>query len=617
MVTGLLGLFIFCVASPQTVSASELYFDNEGNLYFHTRDKKATGGTKYKTIGWVIKRYDMPMNASGQQYVIVTKSTYKPDEVDPSDNRYVFCYFKSDKEEILEAVKSVSTDWYEQLYYYGDEVYIDSVMTIVQSGVQLGTLNKGGTYSGEVYFTYEGIAGARKWSSPQSLKSRFDMSVEVPILHKTAKPMIVINSIESMELSNNNMLSFILGHDVYGQEKYDVHHGIPSGDTLYLKGVAMKGLYNITLQYIQGVYRMMRGVPVEYTLEWVDYEGNQRREKKMVYVEQEINSPFAYYQVEEVENYCLKELVLKGDIWDENVVIETGISRASIDVKNIVNLEFKSVEVSVVNGGTLKETKRGIKPSIPHIESTDLADYVEMKIQVCNDGLSINGDVILSTECVEAYAPKPTNIGSWGIYSIYEEGIEIPTEIANGIYDGMEIELVYENRRGQQLTYVYAGLPEVVVHTPVVCNGYIESNAYVDNDSEERICISLGREFRLVFGAIGIHKDIPGYGYGNYLPYVDKRRVRCTFPVEYMGVQYAAGDWIEVLGNVAELWVCEDVVLGEHKIELQAWAYNGIAYEEAYVEENANLAMDNYGASCSLLVQVVGWKADMQVSGTH
>ena len=31
--------------------------DEEGNLCMTTRDKKATSGTKYRTLGWTLKRY--------------------------------------------------------------------------------------------------------------------------------------------------------------------------------------------------------------------------------------------------------------------------------------------------------------------------------------------------------------------------------------------------------------------------------------------------------------------------------------------------------------------------------------------------------------------------------
>ena len=126
--------------SPIVAKANELYFDCDGSLYYVTREKKATGSVKYYTIGWTIKRYDMPIDAPGQQYVIVTKSNYKPDEVDPQDSKYVYCYYRSDKEEILEAVKSVSLDWYNTLELYGDTVYIDSVMTVKVGDEQKGFL---------------------------------------------------------------------------------------------------------------------------------------------------------------------------------------------------------------------------------------------------------------------------------------------------------------------------------------------------------------------------------------------------------------------------------------------------------------------------------------------
>ena len=93
-------LAIFGLSPIIAKANEELYFDNDGNLYYITREKKATGSVKYYTIGWIIKRYDMPIDAAGQQYVVVTKSNYKPDEVDLNNSKYVYCYYRSDKEEI-------------------------------------------------------------------------------------------------------------------------------------------------------------------------------------------------------------------------------------------------------------------------------------------------------------------------------------------------------------------------------------------------------------------------------------------------------------------------------------------------------------------------------------
>ena len=61
-------LAIFGISPIVAKASEELYFDNDGNLYYITRERKATSNVKYFTIGWIIKRYDMPIDAPGQQY---------------------------------------------------------------------------------------------------------------------------------------------------------------------------------------------------------------------------------------------------------------------------------------------------------------------------------------------------------------------------------------------------------------------------------------------------------------------------------------------------------------------------------------------------------------------
>ncbi len=608
LVAGLLGLLVFCVLSPQTVSASQLYFDEEGNLYFHTRDKKATGGTKYRTIGWVIKRYDMPMNGEGQQYVIVTKSTYKPDETDPADSRYVLCYFMSDKEEILNAVKSVSTQWYEQLYYYGDEVYIDSVMTVVKSGVALGTLYKGGNYSGEVYFTYEGIAGARAWSSPESLKGHYDMKVSMPALIRPVSTGLHIYNMDTVIIDNDNMFSFTLGHNRYGDEAYKLGNGIPSGESIYLKGVAAGAVYNITLCHIQGDYIMSVAVPVRYTIKWTDYEGNNRTDTKLVYRYYEVKRPFDYYEYVSMESYDLSGVKLLGDIWTPDIYAAVDVGEEDIQVIEMSHIRTVYNGVAAVDGGVLQGTKRGMKPSIPTADTADcraVAESAVGMVQVQNDYISIDGTVILSNGWTDTSGPEPKDTGTIGLKDIYLEGIEIPREQVNGVYGGMQVELWYESGDGSRLGYTYNKLTDITVHTPVVCGAEVRGE------------VALGRELTIIFTDVGSHRDILGYGHRSYISYVGKRRVCCPFAVEYQGVRYEEGTWIDVDESAPSLLVCEGVDMGVYTIALQNWAYNAPSYDDCYLQDAANLSADRYGAVCTLQVEVVGWRADMHVSGTH
>lgn len=158
-----------------------LEFDSNGNLRMTTHDKKATSAIIYRTIGWVIKRYDMPINARGQQYAIIPVSNNVEYRDDPNNPAYMYCYYTGTKDTIEKVIDSVSKEWKNQLFKYGDHVYIDEIMTVVERGNVLGGFNADGkSFWGEVYFDYDGISQARPWASKESLKTHYDKKVYFP-----------------------------------------------------------------------------------------------------------------------------------------------------------------------------------------------------------------------------------------------------------------------------------------------------------------------------------------------------------------------------------------------------------------------------------------------------
>ena len=48
--TGVVFLVLLCTFNPQKAKANELFSDEDGNLYFHTRDKKALGDVRFLTV---------------------------------------------------------------------------------------------------------------------------------------------------------------------------------------------------------------------------------------------------------------------------------------------------------------------------------------------------------------------------------------------------------------------------------------------------------------------------------------------------------------------------------------------------------------------------------------
>ncbi len=623
LVAGLFGLLVFCVVSPQTVSATELYFDEEGNLYFHTRDRRAFGSVSYMTLGWTIKRYDMPMDAPGQQYVIVNKVNYKPDEIDPTDSNYVLSYFRSDKDEILNAVRSESEEWYQQLYQYGDKVYIDSVMTVCVNGKPLGTLYSGGNYTGEVYFTYDTFVVARGWSSPAVIATHFDMEVVFPQLKAAQTTTYTVKKTSEEPFESNPMAAFTMGAGRYGAETYSLADGVPSGENLYLRGVLASTIYRLWTTKVTAVMTQTIAVPCKYTIKWTDYDGVSQVEERTVTRYYDVSVEYEYYTYQDMDVYRLANMELTGSLWGEDgrtisVMTYTptvSVTRYSQPSDYVVFCAKQAV--ATVDGGVLKGTKKGIKPSIPDEDYSAQARASVKTIAVRNDKVMVDGVAVMGNT-VGINAPEIPSVDNLALnFTIHAGSLTIPTETLNGIYDDMELTYKYVSEEGEVKEKTVSTLPSVLVHTPVVCQAYVDSSIELDGGGQSDTYICLGQQFDIRFDDTGVHRDILGYGLRSYLPYVGTRRVCCPFAVEYQGARYEAGTWIDVDKSTLNLLVCEDVPVGSYIIVLQNWAYNAPSYDDGYLQDMANLSVDRYGAACTLQVEVVGWRADLQVSGTH
>ena len=610
----LIGVVVFLAIfsmSPIVARANEeLYFDTDGNLYYITRERKASSSVKYYTIGWIIKRYDMPIDAEGQKYVIVTKSNYKPDMVDPEDEDYVYCYYRSDKEEILNAIKTVSSHWYMNLELYGDTVYIDSVMTVLQKGEQQGFLYEGGEYTGEVYFDYEGIAGARNWASPESLKVNFGMSVEFPTLYRPTNTFISSYRNNWLNLTNS-----LFSSSSNGSNDYDIASGIPSGESLYVKSSASKGLYSLSLRAISGIMSVEVKVPVTYILKWTDYYGVEREETKEVNRFYTVNRAFSYYTYVGYEEKKLVGAQISSPLF-------TGVKTISVNNKNSDAIDKGSIKYEDTSAHLLgyevyEAEKIGpivltsdtyLKPSIPNVDYSSYAEKMVSQIKVRSDKIVIDGKEIMSDDIrYEAACPPPSTFTVSNI-NINEDNLYIDKLTKNGTGYTITGSFQYKDATGGLYTYNMTGLKSVVVHTPVVCNSSGNSDKNLNQAVKPTTKdVVLGSYIKVSFNDFGTHRNIKGYGTKSYTSYVKKRQVRCGFDVVYKGVTYGAGTWIDTKDYYFDLLVCESNKEGTYTIETRTLAYNGAdnSGSELY-ERGANLAIGKYGAAATMEVRLIG-----------
>jgi hypothetical protein len=149
-----------------------LTFDTDASLVLTTIDKKATSAVTYKTIGWTI------FNATRTKSVAVPFEAYKSENLPDGE---VKTYFKTDADIILSHIGSVDRVWQRELYTNGGDLYLDSVMTVLDHSKILGGLTDDGRKKwGEVYYTLSGIQGERGWMGLEGLVSRFNKLAHMP-----------------------------------------------------------------------------------------------------------------------------------------------------------------------------------------------------------------------------------------------------------------------------------------------------------------------------------------------------------------------------------------------------------------------------------------------------
>ncbi len=599
----------------EAYASEEIYFDDEGNLIYITYDKKATSSVSYKAIGWILKRYDAPIDAKGQQYVIVRKIEYAVD--DPDNPGYLYCYFWSDKDEILDAVGSKSKEWRRQLEEYGDTVYIDNVMTVCNNRVPLGNVDVKGNCTGEVYYTYEGIAGARPWAKPEYLKSYFDISLEFPVLIVEPDIAVTESVEEKLVLKSGNMSFLRTASNEINKEEYDVNSGMPSGEKLYFSGNCDAYYYELDYsKWSHTVYIPVK-VSTKYIIKWVDTKGKNKSETLTVNRWYSVPKTITYNVVNTFDIYDLNMVTVSSGLLNgkENIVKDYDGAKATVQKTIYGNYikHLKSASYATNTADVTLISSNYIKPAIPDTNNYSVAVKAVSDFSVKSDYLSVDGKVILSDKygnCTGANVKKQ----SPKMAEVYKGGVLTKVKAVNGVYDDFEMKCTYlERENGVNYEAVNRNINEVVVHTPVVLKGMVYGDKSVNQAAAPSFSdIVLDSDFCIQFDFYGKHNSIKGYGLRDYSEYVGKKYVKFPFEVNYNGENIEAGKWIEVKAANAEFHLPAYLDTGTYNVEYRIFAHNGEVGET--LPESANLQINEYGACYTSRVDVVGRIYDVMVS---
>lgn len=603
----------FIVPQMENVYAeSAIYFDKDGNFVFSTYDKIATGKVIYKTIGWIIKKYEEPLGALGQLGVVMPTPNYSYEIQDKNNPGYKYTYFVMDGNKVLDFIYGISGEWGDYLKKYGGIVYLDSVMTVVENGVYKGGLDNSGNGYGEVYIDYNGISTARGWANPYCLKEYFDIPVAFPAFIKEPDNVIVKNKSEAVKMfmGNSAMAGITLGSHEKETQEYDIALGVPSGEDIYAYGVADKYYNEGTLTKVTGIAGIPVKVTTDYILRWTDINGQSREERVNVSRYYYVQKDFEYYEIDDFKVYELNGVTVSGGCIEKtDYAIE--VPRLNVAMKKYGDIEehIRLTGGNIYAGEKVVYSSDNRKPDIPEENQEELANKSNVSVKMRNDSLVVGDTVILSDEWSDRCEYK--NLASSEREVIYKTGIIINEKAANGQYNDMGA--VYTYVCGDSIKNIPVKAEAVTVHTPIVCRAGVSApkkyNMAVEPKANQ---LTAGADFSIICNNSGMHRDIKGYGNKNYGMYMDKGYVRFPFEVVINNKSYSENTWIELNGTAEVCHIPESVALGEYKIEYAAVAKNGDitdingALNNGAFGEGANMELTQYGAVSSIDVQVIG-----------
>lgn len=596
-------------------ASQEVYFDKNKNLLFIMHDKKATSGTKYKTIGWVIKRYDDAITAPGQYCARFGNANCLYQMDDPEDSAYVYTAFVVYADTILARIGQVSSEWRTQLVNYGGYVYLDAIMTVLVNGVPQGSIDYYGQGSGEVYETYEGIRNARGWASPESLKEYYGLKLKYPYTVPSGTLSLTDVSVKTGTHSSGTSSSFTVGGGTKEKQTYQVGQGIPSGEQLYILGQADSYRYDISYQTVSGYASVPVQVVTNYELRWTDTQGRARSETQQVTRLYMVTRSYEYIKVGNIKLYGLKSILFDGQCFNDVTQSVNG----GIPSYYLVHADGSSNHVAV-NGTTTYQVGTVVvnsgnnqRPSIPNDNQSAYAEKAVNQLYVWSDSLQLDGVTLLSNKKGSGKGMQWNSGSNISQKSIYITAITIPSDTLNQSGYETIAKMNYQATDSSMYYQVNKNINKVTVHTPVVanmvCSGYKDQN---ENLTPGAYDVVIGDRAVLALTGVGMHRNILGYGSRSYIGYVKKIYVKFPFEIYYKNKKYAGNQWVEVGTNLANIVVPESVAEGNYTAECMVAAVNTPAYYltpdqlESVAETGANLQVGNYAAKNSYELHAIG-----------
>ena len=381
-------------------------------------------------------------------------------------------------------------------------------------------------------------------------------------------------------------ISAVIQADDRGNEQFDSETGIPTTEFQYVNVITSEYLVQYRFQNYSGVKTYRQKVPQEDTEE--DAEGEEEEDTY-----EEVERSYSYWKIEELAVYELAGARINNGSLPGNMVYLT--PAGSYRAPNVGYTVFSENMIE------------------PEDEQEEIGE-----IRVRNDSLIFNNEIIMDGSWQEESTQSPDNIPDADEIDenvLFQSGLQIDRNLANAPYSSSgSVRYVnvcqYGNTYESVLEYPVEDINDVIVHTPVVCDGKVEDvrryNQMIEPD-QSIAGLVLDCNFYVEIPMEGYHSALKGYGYRDYKKYTDRRQVCFPFDVYAEQVYYKANTWIELSEEKKEfylpIWVDEgNYTVAFRSVSINCDANDGIERTEGL----ANTDHQNYVAMDEARVQVSG-----------
>ena len=439
---------------PAHAASKDLYFDQDGNLCFESRDTKRTSGIGYETIGYTFHKANEDGSIDENGAYASMGFTGQKESVENSDGT-ITTIFYMDAANLQTAMNKVdpSGNWYRSFVSGNGTIYASAIMrTFTMTGGKktpsgyVDVVNGELQYHGKVYdfHSIEALATAYNWAGSGADDIRYE-HFRKKLNIKTPKKQDILNQQETDSKLDGDYAGWHMSGRTFPyvltyhtDKTYDVGEGIPSGKSL-TNGIVADDWYGCYAYSERSIsddfslsYNISYSVKTKTTNTWIDDNGETHEEieesvsSKQKTVEVETSRSARYYAIRSLQLYSYNGVIVSNDSygkatygnpysleWEALINGEAPTGADSYSPDDLAHINYEDAGDPGLDAGTFDHEPTE-EELIAAASVQEDADMKRIEVTVRNDQLRVNEKTYMdgtdvtgtSTETVACPAPQ-------------------------------------------------------------------------------------------------------------------------------------------------------------------------------------------------------------------